>query len=50
MGVTERVPHPDGRIKAMRLTAKGEEPWRSRGRSGPRPRPKSQRVKAEGMG
>src|SRR5712691_11481231 len=22
-GVTERVPHPDGRIKAMRLTAKG---------------------------
>jgi len=21
--VTERVPHPDGRIKAMRLTAKG---------------------------
>ncbi len=23
-GVTERVPHPDGRIKAMRLTSKGE--------------------------
>jgi DNA-binding MarR family transcriptional regulator len=22
-GVTERVPHPDGRVKAMRLTAKG---------------------------
>src|SRR3989441_1314797 len=22
-GVTERVPHPDGRIKAMKLTAKG---------------------------
>jgi DNA-binding MarR family transcriptional regulator len=22
-GVAERVPHPDGRIKAMRLTAKG---------------------------
>src|SRR5712692_9072713 len=22
-GVTERVPHPDGRIKAMRLTSKG---------------------------
>src|SRR6059036_3100411 len=22
-GLTERVPHPDGRIKAMRLTAKG---------------------------
>jgi DNA-binding MarR family transcriptional regulator len=22
-GVTERVPHPDGRIKAMRITAKG---------------------------
>jgi len=23
-GVTERVPHPDGRVKAMRLTAKGK--------------------------
>ena len=24
-GVTERVPHPDGRIKAMRLTPKGRK-------------------------
>src|SRR5439155_18761013 len=35
-GLIERSPHPDGRVKAMRLASKGHESWRSRGRSGPR--------------
>src|SRR6266849_1159841 len=37
-GVIERAPHPDGRIKAMRSPRKGDGSWRSRDRSGPRPR------------
>jgi DNA-binding MarR family transcriptional regulator len=36
--VIERVPNPDGRVKAMRLTGKGNDCWTWRGRSGPRRR------------
>ena len=35
-GLIERVPHPDGRIKAMRPTVKGRRIRTSRGRSGSR--------------
>jgi len=38
-GVIERASHPDGRIKAMRLTRKGRRVLSvAHGRSGPRPR------------
>jgi hypothetical protein len=34
----ERVPNPDGRVKAMRLTGKANDCWTWRGRSGHRRR------------
>jgi len=36
-GVTERVPHPDGRQGNETPLPRGEEPWRSRAALGPGP-------------